>query len=201
MYRVLDGLYTWNVFNEEKQLPFNGLYLQTPTHAVLIDPPLMTPEDIAEVETLGVPLKIYLSNKHHTRASADHRARWGCRLFIHEDDKPIMEIAVDGTFSDGELLDDALEVIRIPNAKTPGECAFFWKPREIMIVGDALIGKPPGGLSVLPDDKFKDPVAARQGLSVLRGLEFKTLMVGDGQSLLDNARPIVESFLHSIQSK
>jgi glyoxylase-like metal-dependent hydrolase (beta-lactamase superfamily II) len=197
--RVLDKLYTWSVFNEEKKMNFNGLYLRTATGPVLVDPPPMSEEDISQVESLGIPGKIYLTNKHHTRASQAHREAWDCRILIHEDDRPLMEISVDGTFSDGERLDDTLEVIRIPCFKTPGECAFYWKERSVLIVGDALLGKPPGSLSLLPDEKFKDPVVARQGLLVLRGLEFDHLMVGDGQSILENARPLVEKFIRDVQ--
>ena len=199
MYRVLNEIYSWSVFNAEKQINFNGLYLKTPARAILIDPPPMTPEDIQEVETSGIPEKIYLTNKHHTRASQEHRERWGCQVLIHADDAPLMEIPVDQTFSDGEILEDSLEVIRVLNAKTPGECAFLWKTHCVLIVGDALIGKPAGKLSMLPDDKYKDPVAARQGLLALRGLDFNKLLVGDGQSILENARPVLEEFTRSVQ--
>lgn len=201
MKKIRQQLYTWGAFNEEKQLNFNGLYLRALAHrAVLIDPPPMGDEDLAEVESFGAPKKIYLTNKHHTRASADYRKRWGSELFVHEDDAPLMEIPPDGTFSDGELLEDELEAIRLPDAKTPGECAFFWKKNGVLIIGDALIGKPPGGLSLLPDEKFKDPQRAKAGLSVLRGLSYDVLLVGDGDSILTGAKEVVESFLKSIQS-
>lgn len=199
MQQLLEGLYTWSVFNEEKQLPFNGHFAQAAERFILVDPPPMSAEQIQLVESIGIPNRIYLTNKHHTRAAAEHRARWGAKLYIHQDDAPLMEIPVDGTFSDGEILLDEGEAIRIPDAKTPGECAFYWKKRGVLIVGDAILGKPQGGLSLLPDAKFKDPKAARLGLSVLRGLEYDTLLVGDGWSILKDARPIVEAFINSIQ--
>ncbi len=199
MQRVMDEIYTWSIFNEEKKLDFNGLYLKTPGGPLLIDPPSMQEADIREVEGLGIPQKILLSNKHHTRASAQHRERWDAKIFIHEDDQPLMEIPVDGTFSDGELLSEVIEAIRIPNAKTPGECAFHWKQLGILILGDALIGDPPGSLRMLPDEKFKDPLATRQGLSVLRGLSHDRLLVGDGKSILENSRKVLEDFLNNIQ--
>jgi glyoxylase-like metal-dependent hydrolase (beta-lactamase superfamily II) len=161
----------------------------------LIDPPALSEEDRKEIEALGRPHRIYLSNKHHTRSSAVLRAHFHCPLYIHEDDAPLMEIPVDGTFSDGEILENELEAVRIPDAKTPGECAFYWKKNGVLIVGDAVIGKPPGALSLLPDEKFRDPQRFKQGLLVLRGLEYDTLLVGDGSSLLSGARPIVEAFL------
>ena len=200
MKKIMQHLYTWSVFNEEKQLPFNGLYIRGSSRAFLIDPPAMSPEDIEEVESFGIPERIYLTNKHHTRASAEHRAHWGCKLFIHEDDAPLMEIPVDGTFSDGELIEEQIEVIRIPDAKTPGECAFFWKANGALVVGDALIGRPPGSVSILPDEKFKDPKRFQQGLSVLRGLAYDIVLVGDGESILSGAKAVVEGFLNRLQS-
>lgn len=198
MKKIREGLYTWSQFNDEKQLDFNGIYLNNGHKAVLIDPPVLSEEDRKEIEVFGRPHRIYLSNKHHTRNSAVLRAHFHCHLYIHEDDAPLMEIPVDGTFSDGELLEDQLEVIRIPDAKTPGECAFYWKKNGALIVGDALIGKPAGGLSLLSDEKFKDPQAFRKGLLVLRGLDYDTLLVGDGTPLLSGARPIVETFLQQL---
>jgi len=199
MKKITPHIYTWSVFNEEKQLNFNGHYIQVGAHVFLVDPPAMSESDIKEVEEFSIPTRIYLTNKHHTRDSARHRERWACQVFIHEDDKALMEIPVDGTFSDGELLEECVEVIRIPDAKTPGECAFFWKAQGVLTVGDALIGKPPGKLSLLSDDKFKDPQRFRQGLSVLRGLAYDILLVGDGESIFSGARPVVEGFLKEIQ--
>ncbi len=195
MKKIREGLYTWSQFNEEKQLDFNGVYLHIGHKAVLIDPPALSEEDRKEIEALGRPHRIYLSNKHHTRNSSVLRAHFHCPLYIHEDDAPLMEIPVDGTFSDGELLENELEAVRIPDAKTPGECSFYWKKNGVLIVGDAIIGKPPGALSLLPDEKFRDPQRFKQGLLVLRGLDYDTLLVGDGSSLLSGARPIVEAFL------
>jgi len=199
MKMIREDIYTWSVFNEEKQLDFNGLYLRTSHRALLIDPPPMSEADRQQVDSLGKPQGIYLTNKHHTRASAEHRDHWGIPLHVHESELPLMEIPADSTFSDGELIDEELEVVRILDAKTPGECAFYWKKNGVLIVGDALIGKPPGALSLLPDEKFKDPEAFRRGLSVLRGFEFQKLLVGDGDSIFSNAKQALEEFLHRLQ--
>ncbi|MCE9625527.1 MAG: hypothetical protein K8R69_08785 [Deltaproteobacteria bacterium] len=199
MKKIREDLYTWSQFNEEKQLDFNGLYLKSEHKTIFIDPPPMSEADLQEVEFLGKPHRIYLTNKHHTRASATYRERWGSHIFIHDDDAPLMEIPVDGTFSDGELVDGEFEAIRIPDAKTPGECAFYWKKNGVLIVGDAMIGKPEGSLSMLPDEKFKDPQRARQGLSVLRGLDFEKLLVGDGFSIFSNAKLALTEFLNRVQ--
>jgi glyoxylase-like metal-dependent hydrolase (beta-lactamase superfamily II) len=198
MEQLFDNLYSWHVFNEDKKLNFNGLYLRPAGDWILLDPPSLSEENIAFIEKTGIPRRIYLTNKHHTRASAEHRKRWGSTLLIHERDQPLMEIPVDGTFSDGDRLEEELKVLGIPHAKTPGESAFFWAKNKTLIVGDAVIGKPAGGLSMLPDEKFKDPKLARQGLSILLELPAERLLVGDGTPILENARSVLEQFLSQL---
>ncbi len=197
MNSLVPGVYQWSVFNEEKGLNFNGLYLQCQGGALLIDPPALSAEDIAEIETLDPPKFIYLTNKHHTRAAAEHRARWSAKVLVPEDDQALMEIPVDGTFSDGELIARDLEAINLPDSKTPGECAFHWREKKILILGDAVIGKPEG-LAFLPDEKFKDPALARQGLKVLKGLDYDMVLLGDGQSIFTGARQKLETFIDSL---
>lgn len=196
MKDVCEGIYQWSVFNEEKGLNFNGLYLETAEGTILVDPPPLSEEDIAEIEKRGIPHEIYLTNKHHTRASAEHRERWGSKIFVSEDDQALMEIPVDGTFSHGKQIAGEIEVIHIPNAKTPGECAFHWPQKNVLILGDAIISKP-DGLAMLPDEKFKDPALARQGLTVLKELHYETLLLGDGEALLSGASQPVNQFIDS----
>jgi glyoxylase-like metal-dependent hydrolase (beta-lactamase superfamily II) len=201
MEKFSDRLYSWQVFNDEKKLNFNGLYLRPSEDWILVDPPSLSETEIIFIEKTGKPRKIYLTNKHHTRASSEHRKRWGSTLFIHKRDQPLMEIPVDGTFSDEEILEKELKVIGIPHSKTPGESAFFWSNTRTLIIGDAVIGKPAGALSLLPDEKFKDPKLARQGLTVLRELPVERLMVGDGIPILENAGTVLKQFLSQLSQR
>jgi len=52
------------------------------------------------------------------------------------------------------------------------------------VLSDALIGKPPGELSFLPAEKFADMTKARLDVHKLLELDFDTVLVGDGASLL-----------------
>ncbi|MCP9447501.1 MAG: hypothetical protein NNA22_08025 [Nitrospira sp.] len=65
----------------------------------------------------------------------------------------------------------------------------------VLIVEDALIGKPAGGVGMLPADKYADAVKAKEGLRRLLQYEFDSLLVGDGASILTGAKPIVRRFL------
>ena len=66
-----------------------------------------------------------------------------------------------------------------------------------MILGDALIGKVPGKLNMLPPDKYRDSKLAKKGLSKLLDYEFESLLVGDGEPILKDAKEAVKVFLES----
>jgi hypothetical protein len=66
-----------------------------------------------------------------------------------------------------------------------------------MIVGDALIGKVPGQVKMLPPEKFKDVIKAKASLKPLMTYEFETLLLGDGISILKNAKEALSTFLAS----
>jgi glyoxylase-like metal-dependent hydrolase (beta-lactamase superfamily II) len=83
----------------------------------------------------------------------------------------------------------------LKHQKSPGETAFYIKDQQIMILGDALIGKVPGEVSMLPPDKYKDPAKAKTCLNQLLEYDFETLLVGDGISILKGAKEAVKNFL------
>ena len=90
--------------------------------------------------------------------------------------------------------------------KTPGEIGLYLDPSQnkishqvggIVLLGDALIGRPPGHLRFVPEHKLDNPVQLKESLRKLLALEFEMLLLCDGQSLLKSARHKVEQFLAS----
>jgi hypothetical protein len=65
----------------------------------------------------------------------------------------------------------------------------------VLIVGDALIGKPSGSVSLLPAEKYADVGKAQEGLRRLLKYNFDSLLVSDGASILANAKQSVEQLL------
>jgi len=65
----------------------------------------------------------------------------------------------------------------------------------VLIVGDALIGKPAGSVSLLPAEKYADLAKAKEGLRRLLKYEFDSLLVGDGASILTGGKSVVERLL------
>lgn len=198
MKQLFPGIWQWSWFSEEKQLDFNGLHLTVGDHRVLVDPPPMTAGELAQVRRGGPVDYIVITNRDHVRESAAYKAEFGCQVFAPEADAPEMEIMTDRTYKDGELLPGGIWAIHLQDLKSPGECALFLQiGKGIMIVGDALIGKPPGSLTMLPAEKYADVGKAREGLRRLVKFNFDTILVGDGTSILTGAKQAVERALQS----
>ncbi len=76
--------------------------------------------------------------------------------------------------------------------KSPGEVALFWRDRGILIVGDAVIGNPPGRCGLLPERVMDDPARLRSSVRTFLDLDFDTLLVGDGEAILLDAKARLE---------
>ncbi len=81
--------------------------------------------------------------------------------------------------------------------KSPGEIALHDPVRGILVVGDAVIGNPPGALSFLPDRVVDDPAQLRKSVRALIELEFDALIVGDGVSILEGAKAKLQELVGS----
>ena len=92
------------------------------------------------------------------------------------------------------MLAGFLKAIVIPDNKSPGETALYWEEKEILFVGDALIGKPPGDVSLLPPEKYADIEKARAGIQVLDDLNFDSLLMGDGDPIVTGGKKAIERF-------
>jgi glyoxylase-like metal-dependent hydrolase (beta-lactamase superfamily II) len=197
MRKILPGIWQWSWFSDEKQLDFNGLFLTVGEHRILVDPPPMTPADVQQVQRGGRVDYILITNRDHLREAVTYKTQFGCQLWLPEIDAPQMDVKADKTYKDGELLSGGLWAVHLSNQKSPGECALFIQQgKGIMIVGDALIGKTPGSVTMLPAEKYADPAKAREGLRRLLKYNFDSLLVGDGASLLSGAKLAVETSLN-----
>lgn len=186
----------WSRFSEEKQIDFNGSLVASGKVAVLVDPVAMSDEQIEVARRLS-PVAIVLTNKDHRRAAPEvKKAFGGIPIWIHELDKPLVDCPVDRTFVDGDRLPGDLVAIHLPALKSPGETALLHEGGEgTLILGDALLGKPAGSLSLLPAPKIADANAARESLAKLLAKRFDVLMVGDGAPFLSGGHEALSKFL------
>jgi len=192
MKTIAPGIQQWSFFSQEKQLDFNGLLLIVNDHCILVDPPSLEAADRTAL-LKGRPVDyILLTNRDHVREVEACRRDFKAKVYAPEADAPLMEIPVDKTYKDGELLPGGLWVIHLKDMKSPGESALFLDMgKGYMILGDALIGRPAGQLNLLPADRFADVTKARESLKRLLKYNFDAVLVGDGAAILAGAKEAV----------
>ena len=133
--------------------------------------------------------RILITNRNHVRAANRIRERTGARSYIHPDDAAYAKAqgaSLDGELHIGEKI-GALEMIGA-SGKSPGEVALLWPERKCLIVGDAVVGDPPGHLKLLREKVMDDPARLRRSIQQLLALDFDTILVGDGVSVIGGAK-------------
>ncbi len=188
MREIVNAVLTWSRFSEPHGYDFNGHLILDPGGNICIDPVEPSESDLDAIVRAGVT-RIILTNRNHSRASNRVRARTGARTAIHPDDADharSQDTEVDDDLTVGGRI-GPLEVIGAAG-KSPGEVALLWRDRGILIVGDAIIGNPPGRCGLLPERVMDDPARLRSSLRALLDLDFDTLLVGDGESMLRDAK-------------
>ncbi|HXV69715.1 MAG TPA: hypothetical protein VD738_12410 [Nitrospira sp.] len=196
MKQLFPGIWQWSWFSEEKQLDFNGLFLMVGEHKILVDPPPMTTDARQFIRRNGPVDYIIITNRDHTREAATCQAEFHCQLRVPAADAAQMELKPTHTFQDGELLPGGIWVIQLNDQKSPGESALFIElGGGVLIVGDALIGKPSGSVSMLAAEKYANVAKAKAGLQRLLKYNFESLLVGDGAAIPVGAKQQVAQLL------
>jgi glyoxylase-like metal-dependent hydrolase (beta-lactamase superfamily II) len=188
MRELLPGIYTWAWFSEPHGYNFNGHFLEQPDGNLCIDPVDAPPELLAELARRGVA-RILLTNRNHVRDANRVRSRTNARTAIHPADAGYargQQAEIDDELHVGERI-GPLTVVGVPG-KSPGEVALHWPARRLLIVGDAVIGNPPGSCGLLRDKVMDDPTRLRGSVRALLDLDFDTLVVGDGVPILTGAK-------------
>ena len=188
-------IFSWQWFSEPHGYDFNGHLIRHAEGNLCIDPVEPSEEAIEAIAELGVA-RILLTNRNHSRAANAVRARTGATTAIHPEDAA--HARGEGTELDADLgvgqRIGPLVVIGAPG-KSPGEVALHWPARRLLIVGDAVIGNPPGRCGLLPEKVMDDPAALRASVRELLELDFDTLLVGDGEPILQDAKERLEELV------
>jgi glyoxylase-like metal-dependent hydrolase (beta-lactamase superfamily II) len=188
METVAADIRTWAWLSAPHGYNFNGLLIAHPQGNICIDPVEASAADLEEI-VRARPARVLLTNRNHVRAANRVRERTGARVAIHPADAPYAR-------SQGAVIDDELgvgdrigplSVVAVPG-KSPGEVALHWPERKILIVGDAVIGNPPGRCGLLREQVMDDPTGLRASVRNLLALDFDTLLVGDGVSIMSGAK-------------
>jgi glyoxylase-like metal-dependent hydrolase (beta-lactamase superfamily II) len=177
MREIVDGILGWSWLSEPHGYNFNGYLVHHPGGNLCIDPVEPTPDVLDRLVRDGV------------RRANLVRERTGAPVAIHPADAAYAR-------EQGAIIDEELHagnrvgpfsVIGVPG-KSPGEVAFHCPKRHILIVGDAVIGNPPGKLTLLRDRVLDDPARLRASVEALAELTIDVLLPGDGEPILRDAQ-------------
>jgi glyoxylase-like metal-dependent hydrolase (beta-lactamase superfamily II) len=200
MHEIVPDILTWTWFSEPHGYNFNGHLVRQASGNLCIDPVQPDETCLAELERVGVA-RILLTNRNHSRAANLVRARTGAKTFIHAEDAA--HARGQGTELDGELkVGENAGPFTIVSAagKSPGEIALYWSERKLLVVGDAVIGNPPGQCGLLREKVMDDPARLRRSVRALLDLDFDTLLCGDGASILHDARDKLKELVATFPS-
>lgn len=191
METILGDILSWSWFSEPHGYNFNGLLIPDAAGNICVDPVEPGDEVLNELARRGVS-QIVLTNRNHVRAANRVRERTGARTLIHPADAA--RALEQGAVLDGELRAGAqvgpLTIVGAPG-KSPGEVVLLWPERKILIVGDAIIGNPPGKCGLLRASVIDDLSRLQASVRELIELDFDTLLVGDGVSFTHGAKALL----------
>ena len=200
MREFLPGVFIWSWFSEPHGYDFHGTLLLSAEGNLCVDPVDPSDEVLDRLASEGVA-QILITNRNHTRAANRVRERTGARVAIHPADAAYAReqgTAIDAELEVGERA-GPFTVVGVPG-KSPGEIAFHDPARRLLVVGDAVIGNPPGQLSLLRERVMDDPARLRASVRSLLELDFDALMVGDGVAIREGARERLRELVASFPS-
>lgn len=195
MREVLEGIHCWSRLSEPHGYDFNGYFVTLPSGNLVIDPVEPGDADLKRMVSDGVA-KILLTNRNHSRAANRIREATKAQSLIHPDDARHAKsqgCEIDGDLTPGSQV-GPLHVLPAPG-KSPGEVVLYWRERRLAFIGDLVIGDPPGRCSLLPDEKMDDPALLRASVKTLLELELDCLIMGDGVSIMENAKSVLQDLV------
>jgi glyoxylase-like metal-dependent hydrolase (beta-lactamase superfamily II) len=204
MREILPGVFTWGSTYADRPWDLNGYAFTLDGCTVLVDPPAPEEGDWPTFDALKHIDKIILTNRDHVRDTMLFQTRYGAHLLAGMDEvTQLAPLAIDEQVREGDLVAGALRVIHLPG-KSPGEIGLYFDPahhaisRElggILLLGDAIIGHPPGALGLIPEQKLDNPAKLKQSLHKLLDYDFSVLLLCDGQPVLRDGKFKVAEFL------
>ncbi|MGH7551049.1 MAG: hypothetical protein ACREK3_09915 [Gemmatimonadota bacterium] len=198
MRELATGVHGWSVHSERLGYDLNGFAWRANGETVVVDPPELTPAAERFFDSGGWPDLIVVTNRTHWRATDALRERSGAAVALSAVDADAVEGAVDRALAPGEELPGGWRVLDMAG-KSLGEIGLFREAeRGVLLLGDSLIGDPPGRLRLLPDSKIDDRDLLLVSLARIATLEFEVLLLGDGTPVLEVAAERVRAFLRSL---
>jgi glyoxylase-like metal-dependent hydrolase (beta-lactamase superfamily II) len=207
MREILPGIFTWGSTYVDRPWDLNGYAIALTGGTLLIDPPALEEADWQKLQRRKPITTVVLTNRDHVRDAVLFRKRHGARLVAGKDEvSQFSPLTIDSVVQEGDLIGGALRVIHLPG-KSPGEIGLYLEPAHhatsrdnggILILGDAIIGNPPGALGLIPEEKLDDLTTLKGSLPKVLQYQFEVLLLCDGQPVLSDAKRKVSEFLKTM---
>jgi len=194
MNDIVPGVQMWSLFMDDLGYSFNGFAVATDAGTVVIDPPEPGMDGWEPIEKLAPFAGVWITNRNHSRAAADFRERYGATVYVHEADADKLAAGADETVRGDERLPGDIQLIHVPG-KSPGEIAFFLPESRALIVGDVVIGVPPGELSTYPEKVIDDMAELHRSAARLLEYDFEALLLCDGEPIPAGGKQKLEEFV------
>jgi glyoxylase-like metal-dependent hydrolase (beta-lactamase superfamily II) len=184
----------WSVPVPDRGYDFNGFAVATEDGTVLIDPPEPVEDGWGAIDMLAPFAGLWVTNRNHSRAAAAFRERYGLKVTVHEADAGRLEAGADVTVHGDERLPGDIRLIHVPG-KSPGEIAFHVPRARALIVGDVVIGDPPGELSTYPEKVIDDMEELHRSAARLLEYDFDALLLCDGEPITSGGKQKLREFV------
>ncbi len=193
-------LFSWSVFNEERNLDFNSLLWQRSDGNVLIDPLPMSEHDRQHLEDLGGAKFIVVTNSDHCRDAEKIAGDTGAKLYGPHQERANFPLTCDQWLQSGDEVVPGLIVIELGGSKSPGELALLLEVNTL-ITGDLIRCHQAGDLCLLPDAKLSDKNIAIESLEYLASLpSIDVVLPGDGWPIFRYGAEAIYRLVSSLSS-
>jgi hypothetical protein len=191
-------LFGWSVFDESRNIDFNGVLWVRPGGNVAFDPLPLSPHDEAHLAALGGARVVVISNSDHVRAALRVAQITGARVLGPRAERGAFPILCDDWLGEGDAPVEGLRVFELQGSKTPGELAFLLDGHTL-VTGDLVRAQRGGRLSLLPDSKLTDVELAASSvkrLAAIPGLD--AVLVGDGWPIFRGGGQALQELAESL---
>jgi glyoxylase-like metal-dependent hydrolase (beta-lactamase superfamily II) len=207
MREILPGIITWGSTYANRPWDLNGYAIKLDAGTVLVDPPAPADDEMPSLDAVKPIAKIVLTNRDHVRDAEWCRTRWGAALGAGANEVgQLAPLTIDEAVREGDPIGGALRVIDLPG-KSAGEIGLYFDPARhavssqmggILLLGDAIIGNPPGALSLIPTPELDNPARLKRSLRKVLDYDFEVLLLCDGNAVLTGAKREVAGFLNTL---
>ena len=179
-------LFSWSVFNEERNIDFNGTLWLRSSGNILIDPLPLKGHDINHLESLGGATHVIITNSDHVRDAAKIVLLTGAKCWGPVAEKHDFPITCDGWLSEEEQPIKGIEVFCLNGSKTPGELALLIDDKTL-VTGDLIRAHEGGYLRMLPEEKLQNHALALESIKRMASItRIQAVIPGDGWPIFNN---------------